>query len=267
MKQLLEKSRNELVSKSKSDPKGLQRYKKRVNSHVASSVKQYNRIDMNTFFKNDIITINIEVRGETDNYIVSLSFGGVLDTLKKDLQRQNKEIELRDIVKAIVSTFNKGDVYVKCTCPDFKYRFGYWSTVNKYKDGEAELRPSNITNPNDNLGSACKHTLLVLANTSWVIKVASVIKNYIEYMKLHREQQFAKIIYPAIYGKAYEKEVQQNLFGDELETSEQDINQSNIEARQKGQFKPGNPYRFTKSPTEKNQLSIDDIEGENNGNR
>lgn len=125
MNTLLEKSRNELVSKSKRDPKGLQRYKRRLKSHVASSVRQYNRINMDQFFKQDILTINIEVRGETDNYIVSISFGGVLDTLKEELERQNKELELRDIIRAIVTTFNKQEVYIKCTCPDFVYRFGY----------------------------------------------------------------------------------------------------------------------------------------------
>ena len=125
MKTLLEKSRTELVSKSKKDLKGLQRYKRRVKSHIASSVKQYNRIDMDQFFRKDILNINIEVNGETDNYIVSLSFGGVLDNLKRELQRQGKELELRDIIRATVNSFNHGDIFVKCTCPDFKFRFGY----------------------------------------------------------------------------------------------------------------------------------------------
>ena len=262
MNTLLENSSNELVSKSKRDPKGLQRYKRRLKSHVASSVRQYNRINMDQFFKQDILTINIEVRGETDNYIVSISFGGVLDTLKEELERQNKELELRDIIRAIVTTFNKQEVYIKCTCPDFVYRFGYWSTVDKYKEGQAELRPSKITNPDNNLGSACKHILLILSNTSWIIKVASVIKNYIEYMKNHRESQYAKYIYPSIYNKPYEKEVQTSIFDDKIETSEQDIDKSNIEARQKGQFKAGNPYRYQKEPN-RDQISIEDkIEGE-----
>lgn len=264
MKTLLEKSRTELVSKSKKDLKGLQRYKRRVKSHIASSVKQYNRIDMDQFFRKDILNINIEVNGETDNYIVSLSFGGVLDTLRKELQRQDKELELRDVIRAIVNSFNHGDVFVKCTCPDFKFRFGYWSTVDKYKDGEAELRPSNITNPDNNLGSACKHILLVLSNTAWIIKVASVIKNYIEYMERNRKQQYASIIYPAIYGKRYEKPVQQSIFDteeDEIESGEETIDTANIQAREKGRFKPGNIYRYQKQPS-KDQLTIDELEGD-----
>lgn len=703
---LLEKSRNELVAKSKKDSKGLQRYKRRLKSHVASSVKQFNRIDMNEFFTQDILTVNIEVRGETDNYIVSISFGGVLDELHRELERNNNTLELRNIIRAIVNSFNRNDVYVKCTCPDFCleentkikllngesipikemfdrftnneelwvystdtngdfkpgrvsdvwisgyvndmikvtldngesiittpnhkymlrdgsykeakdlvidqslmpmyfnyhdgyesfkqnsiidktifksvykevantlltnqienaksrsgetniqihhkdfnklnnfpsnlvplgkqehwkyhythlhesgnydkwqkgskdywatkeardkqsivakeiftkyyskhssedisalrkslgcyseewkskigesnkavwdnyseeayvnrcninrmtnnrldvkakiaegqrqsyinnperknisrqnllkaveavkgkpfsenhrskirqarlsespeqkynhsrkiafskigkvfeymiahcynldlenytnsiaeiklnnkhlsipsylkyfkdfaeminyfnlnhkvkfieylhyensipvydltvdnynnfltsagvvlhncYRFGYWSTINKYKNGEAELRPSNITNPDDNLGSACKHILLVLSNTSWIIKVARVIQNYIEYMKLHREQQYAKTIYPAIYDKPYEKDIQANMFGDKLDSEQSDIDAANKQAREKGQFKQGNPYRYEKQPN-KDQISIDDeieLEGE-----
>ena len=122
---LLEKSRNELVSKSKKDPKGLQRYKKRLKSHVASSVKEFNRIDMNQFFKDDILTVNIRVRGETDNYLVGVSYGGTLRYLKRYTRNSEKPIELRDIIRALISAFNNNDVFVNCTCPDFKYRYGY----------------------------------------------------------------------------------------------------------------------------------------------
>lgn len=123
MNTLLEKSRNELMSKSKKETKGLQRYKRRVKSHIASSVKQYNRINMDQLFRKDILSVNIEIKGETDNYLVGISFGGLLDILKTELQKQNKELELRDIIRSIVIAFNKQDIYVKCTCPDFKYRF------------------------------------------------------------------------------------------------------------------------------------------------
>lgn len=81
-------------------------------------------------------------------------------------------------------------------------------------------------------------------------------------MKNHRESQYAKYIYPSIYNKPYEKEVQTSIFDDKIETSEQDIDKSNIEARQKGQFKAGNPYRYQKEPN-RDQISIEDkIEGE-----
>lgn len=175
---LLEKHRNELVAKSKSDIKGLQRYKRRLKSRINSSVQEYNRIDMNNLFKNNILDIALKVNGETDTYAVKLSFGGVLDNLQQ-LLKTNNNLDLSLIIKAIVMTFNREDIYVRCSCPDYQYRFGYAATKNKYQVGQPQLIPANVTNPNDDLGSTCKHVLLVLANTSWIIKVASVIYNYI----------------------------------------------------------------------------------------
>lgn len=140
------------------------------------------------------------------------------------------------------------------------YRFGYYATVNKFNEGEPQLIPSKQTNPDDELGSACKHVLLVLSNTSWLIKVASVIKNYIEYMKRNRQQQYANIIYPAIYGKKYEEPTQLSIDDDTLQSDEQTLDISNIEARKKGQFKPGNIYRIPPKQTIKDQIDIEDEE-------
>ena len=56
-----------------------------------------------------------------------------------------------------------------------------------------------MTNPNDTLGVGCKHIMLVLSNTSWCIKLASVIHNYINYMKSHYEKLYADIIYICVY--------------------------------------------------------------------
>lgn len=124
-----EDTRNQLVAKSrqgKRERDGKTRYQKRLKSRVASSNKQYNRINMNQLFKNNILTISIEVRGETDNYLVTISYGGFLDELRNELKRYNTEqIELRHIVRALVISFNKDNVYIRCTCPDFRYRFGF----------------------------------------------------------------------------------------------------------------------------------------------
>ncbi len=125
-------------------------------------------------------------------------------------------------------------------CSDFFYRFGYWATVNNINSGEPQLIPSDETNPNNDLGPGCKHVMLVLSNTSWLIKVASVINNYIKYMLKYREKQYADIIYPAIYGKKYEKPVQQNIFDDEMETDTETIDKSNEEGRVSGRFSSEN---------------------------
>lgn len=261
---ITEDSRNQLMAKSKQGRKerdGKTRFQKRLKSHVASSTRQYNRINMDEFFKKDILSISIEVKGETDNYLVKISYGGVLDALQQEIKRNNGQLELRNIIKALVIAFNKEDVYIMCTCPDWKYRFGYWATKNNITSGEPELRPSDETNPNDDLGAGCKHVLLVLSNTSWIIKVASVINNYIKYMQQHMLNAYAKIIYPAVYGKKYEEPVQATMFDkDELDTDEETIDKSNIDARKRGQFKAGNPYRFTRREDDENQTTMFDDE-------
>lgn len=126
--QLNEDSRSKLVAKSKTGKRekdGKTRYEKRLKSHVATSTRQYNRINMNELFKNGIVTIGIEIKGETDNYIVTISYGGVLDELRELIKRNNNQLDLKSVIKALVIAFNKNDVYIRCTCPDFFYRFGY----------------------------------------------------------------------------------------------------------------------------------------------
>lgn len=257
-----EDSRNELMAKSKqSSAGGLKRFRRRLKSKVANSTKQYNKINMNQLFKDGILTVAIEVKGETSNYLVKISFNGILDELHEEIERNNGLFELRNIIRALVIAFNKGDVYISCTCPDWVYRFGYWATKNQITSGDPENRPSDETNPSDNLGSACKHVLLVLSNTSWIIKVASVIRNYVKYCEKHLQKAYANVIYPAVYGKPYEEPVQTSIFDtDELDTDENTIDSSNKQAIERGRFKAGNDYRFTKQDKiSKNQLDVDDI--------
>lgn len=260
---LNEDSRSSLLSKSKKSVKGFQRFKRRVKSRVANSVKQYNSIDMNKLFKQDILTVDIEVKGETDTYQVKISFGGFLEILKDQIERHG-EFNLKAVTRALITGFNRDDVYIHCSCPDWQYRFSYFATKNNITSGDPENRPSDITNPDDKLGVGCKHVLLVLSNTSWILKVASTIFNYVNYMEKHYERLYSKIIYPAIFGKAYEKPVQLDIFDDdEMSTDTDTIKASNAEARNRNKFQTGNTYgvRFApKSKPEDPQLDIDDTE-------
>ena len=256
---LNEDSRQALLSKSKKSDKGFARFKKRVKSRVANSVKQYNAIDMNKLFKQDILTVDINVKGETDNYTVKISFGGFTDILHDQIQKQNGVLNYKAVTRALIIGFNRDDVYIKCSCPDAQYRFAYWQTKNGIITGDPENRPSDITNPNDTLGSACKHVLLVLSNTSWLLKVASTIHNYINYMQKHYEKLYADIIYPAIYKKEYEEPVQMGMFDtDELDSTSDTIDQSNQYAKTKNQFKQGNTQGIRFASKEPEQLELDD---------
>ena len=164
---ILEDNRSKLISRSKTaerEKDGKTRYQKRVRSRVESSNRQYNEIDMNKLFRQDILDLNIHIIGETDKYVVKIKFGGILDALHSLLQAGNS-FDLRIMTKAIVQAFNRNDVYISCDCPDFFYRFGYYATVNNINSGEPQLIPSKETNPDDVLGPGCKHVMLVLANT------------------------------------------------------------------------------------------------------
>lgn len=226
---LLEDKRSQLLSRSKTGDaysvwnrfKGKNRYQRRLYSRLASSVKNFNSIDMNKLFKDDVLDVDIDVKGETDIYVVRISFAGFLDELHNFLKTQ--ELNRKIISKALVRAFNADDVFINCTCPDFRYRGKYWATKNNILIGAPEDRPSDITNPNDTKGPGCKHINLALSDSSWLIKVSSVIYNYIEYMKEHDERLYQKYIYPAVYQKPYEPEDGVQLDISDIEGQEKDL--------------------------------------------
>lgn len=257
---LTEASRMDLINKSKRSVKGEQRFKRRLKSRVASSVREFNRIDMNKLFKDDILSVDVSVIGETDTYTVKISFGGFLRLLRDEIDNGGK-FDTRSVTRALLNGFNRDDVYIHCTCPDSYYRFSYQNTRNNVNSGEPQNIPAPIRNPFDTLGSTCKHTLLVLSNNSWLLKVSSVIVNYVRYMERHYERMYADVIYPAIYGKKYEKPVQLDItdIGDIDTTSA--IDTANIEARKRGQFQKGNQPRFVPARTSNSQQTLFDDSG------
>ena len=145
-------------------------------------------------------------------------------------------------------------------CADFQFRFSYWCSKNSITSGDPENRPSDITNPHDTKGAGCKHILLVLNNTSWLLKVASVIFNYINYMEKHYQRLYADVIYPAVYQKKYEEPVQMDIDDtDDLATDSDTLDKSNVYAKKKSQFQKGNEYRFRPNPNVDKQLDFDSL--------
>ncbi len=221
---LLEMNRNQLINKSKSSDnykdtsKGRNRWERRNKSRIDSQVKQYNKIDMNSFFKQDELKVGINVHGETNDYLVLIRYNGVLREIQNQIKLNNNKLEFKCVLIALQRVFNSGDVFVSCTCPDWKYRQAYHAGRDGYNSGPVETRASDITNPRDSKGGGCKHVNLVLGNVDWIMKVASVINNYIHYMEEHMQRQYADIIFPAVVGVPYNKAVQLNLFdtGDEM---------------------------------------------------
>jgi hypothetical protein len=266
MQLLTEDKRQALINKSKTSEKGKKRFDRRNKSSVASTVKSFNSIDMNKLFKEDILTVNIPVNGETDDYIVRITFGGFLEILR-DQTSPDRELSFRDIARAAIIGFNRDDVFIHCSCPDCKYRFNYYATRNNINSGTPETRPSKITNPDDSLASACKHVLLVLNNTSWIIRVARVIVNYVKYMQIHYEKLYADIIYPAIYGAESDEDVQlsiDDMDNNDMLADEEDsetLDSANDYNKHRTRFQKGNDkgIRFAKSSEDEDddQLEIE----------
>ena len=235
---LVEEKKGDLVSQAKRSDnykdtsKGKNRYDRRLKSKLASSVKHFNAIDMDKLFKSDILDVNIDVSGETNNYTVRLSFSGFLDELHNFLStRGATDIDRKMIAQSLSRAFNSYDVYFNCSCPDFLYRHSWHATQKDNLIGDPQTRPirkdvwhaGGIESSNyyGNQGPVCKHIVLALKDTSWIIRVASVIYNYINYMKDHLEREYQKYIYPAIYQEPYpEEEVQLDITDIEQEPTE-----------------------------------------------
>ena len=202
---LNEDTRWKLISQSKRSEKGRERLQRRFDCSISSSNSTYNNIDMDKLFKLGIFSIDIPVIGVTDNYIVNVTFSGFTDKVQEKLKNSDEQINLSIIINALNRCFTEEDSFVNCSCPDMYYRFSYVATKNDYKSGEPQTIPAPIRNPFNNLGSCCKHLLLVLNNTKWLVKSAIIIKNYIQYMERTNKKMYINIIYPALYGRDYEE--------------------------------------------------------------
>lgn len=257
---LTEKKRNELISKSKSGKRekgtGKTRYDMRVKSKVSTNIRNYNKIDMNKLFKDNILVVDIDVKGETDNYTVKVSFGEILDSIRDELNKNKGKLELKVITRALIKCFQNENIYTRCSCPDWYYRFSYIATQEYIIYGEKQTIPAPITNPHNDLGDGCKHVLLVLSNQAWVLKVARAIMVYINYIKDHYENLYATIIYPAIYEKPYETETETT----ETDLSDVDVETATETRRKETQFQKGNQQgvRWVKTPPE--EVEAEEIE-------
>lgn len=252
---ITEASRRDLIDKgkrgdrysSKNQAKGRNRYERRTHSKIYTNVAQYNNLDMNLFFKHDILLVGIKVIGETDEYITKIKFKGILQEIQREVKNNNNKLEFKSILTSLVRVFNTEDVFVSCSCFDWQYRQSYWATQKNYNSGSPEIRVSDITNPNDTKGSGCKHVMLVLSNMDWIMKVCSVINNYIKYARQSMQRLYADYIFPQIYGMKYDKAVQLDIFDtDDFDSSPLTLDDANRLGRKSGQFKKGNPFRFKK---------------------
>ena len=262
---LLEDTRNMLVSKSRSvgtykdTSRGKNRFDRKKYSSIAKTVKQYNKIDMNKFFKEDILEVIIPVVGEHDSYTVTLKLEGVVKEIANNIKNNKNQLEYRTIVQSLTKIFNSSNIWVKCNCKDYKYRFAHWNIVNNVSVDDTSNDPGpgrGIVNPNDDKGRGCKHILLVLANGDWIMKVSSVINNYIHYAEEKLRQPFLKLIFPKLYGVTIDEAADKELLPEdfELESTTEIIDLINDFGRNRGKYQKGtnkNPVTGTGGKTKK----------------
>ena len=243
---LTEVRRAQLLSTSRAGDKyknqNVGRWEEKSKCKVANTVADYNKIDMNNFWKNDILKFGVKIQGETDNYIVTVEFNNVLIKLKRYVQQAKNKFDRESVTRALMDAIDSSDVKIDCNCPDFKYRLAYYASQKGYKSGEQETRPADITNPNDSKGALCKHILVALNNASWIRNVASVIVNYANYCKENLEYNYSRFIFPKIFGVDYNKAVQMCIddyvngdVDDNLKSDEATINLSNFIAKKRFQ--------------------------------
>jgi hypothetical protein len=240
--QLVAQSRN--VGTYKNTERGKNRMERKKYSKIANAVKNYNEIDMNKVFKQDILQVNIPVVGESDEYTVTIKIEGVIAEIQKNIKNNDNKFEFRTIIQALTKVFNTTDVYVKCTCPDFKYRFAHWNILKNVSVDDSASDPGpgkGVANPNDDKGRGCKHILLVLANGAWMMKVASVIQNYCHFLSEKKPEAFLKLVFPKLYGVPADEAAENGLVEDneDLETGKDLIDIVNEYGKNRGKFKKG----------------------------
>ena len=263
--QLVTQSRNAGEYKDKS--RGANRFQRKKYSKVANSVKAYNRIDMNDLFKKDILLVNIPVVGETDEYTVTIKIEGVIAEMQKNIKNNGNKFEFRTALQSLTKVFNTTDVYIKCSCPDWKYRFSHFNIVRNISVDDSSQDPGpgkGIANPNDSMGRGCKHSLVTLANGEWMMKVASVVYQYSLYMDERKHDIFKKLIFPKLYGVPADEATNNNLLPEDdevLESNKSLISAINDWARNKGKFKKGsniNPVYADKLAKEQSKKQASD---------
>lgn len=270
--QLLEANRTSLIAQSrnagpyKNQERGKNRFERKKYSKIANAVKSYNQIDMNSLFKQDILLVNIPVVGENDEYTVTIKLEGVVAEIQKNIKNNGNKLEYRTIIQALTKVFNTTDVYIKCTCPDAKYRFAHWNIIKNVSVDDSASDPGpgkGIANPNDDKGRGCKHMLLVLANGDWMMKVASVINNYCHFLYEKKPAAFLKLVFPKLYGVPADEAEQNDIVEDneDLETGRDLIDLINEYGRNRGKFKKGsnkNPVTNTGGKQKQAQASAEE---------
>ena len=108
------------------------------------------------------------------------------------------------------------------------YRFMYWADRNGYLYGPptpGTQAPPDIRNPNNSIGSACKHLDLLLSNKQWLVKAASVVNAFI---KAYPDKA-SMYLYDTYSAPIRDDEVEDEYEEDEIEISSPETDRFEVE--------------------------------------
>ena len=166
---LIEKNRQELLSKEKKEtPKRVQK----ASSYSVSNIS----IDASALLNNWLV-ITTNISGNSNTYTDSIAFKNVMTDLIDLAKIDSKHyVNSKLIIKSIKRSLDNNDIYVDCNCPDFNFRYAYHATQGQFKWGK--LQNSNgkkIRNPNNDIGSMCKHLYALLRSNTFLDKISDKI--------------------------------------------------------------------------------------------
>lgn len=166
-----EATRAELINKTRLQSKA--RYKKRL----SYSISNFRGLDLKELFENDYLVFTTPI----NDYKCIVAFSGAFTAIRDAVKNlEFRQVNLQVIARALLKAFDlSNDVKVDCDCADYRYRFKYYASKNGYQYGAPETRPSDITNPNDDIGATCKHLSRILSNKQWIRRAATVLTKFI----------------------------------------------------------------------------------------
>ena len=152
------------------------RFQKKANYKA----KDFKNVDFKDLFENDNFTWSSRV----GDYVVTISFEGPFNLLQwqlKSMKGKNrwKRINHRMLTDALSKALDTEDLYIDCSCPDFKYRFKFWCTQADCNYGLPQNTAPKVRNVKNNKGYCCKHILAVLYGKRWVPAAAKCWLDFI----------------------------------------------------------------------------------------
>lgn len=190
---LLEANRVDLIRKEQASDNYKNSDENRY-GHVFSlnGYATFDKVDYSNLVSAGSLTVSFSLKGKTDTYTDTIRFDNFLNNLRDKAKKEN--LTYNTILFALRISLDRDDLYLHCTCPDYKYRQAYHAYRNGYGIVE-ETIPSDDTNPNDTKGSMCKHLSYLLSEVSWLKELAKYVFRSLTNLKKRSDEAFNILVY------------------------------------------------------------------------